>query len=303
MKLLTKIMSIALLSATACLSAQTCCPTQTNCNPCCDWFEDCEFSVFGEYLYWDFCKRTGDLDRVATPVLGTQANLQFGSDYQSGYRVGGVLRTSCWNLFVRYTSLCPTKTISQSGLLTDELYTEKVNYDYSTLGIGVGRDINLRGLCGTLTPFIGLRFGWIDEAVEIDVVTGTTGPATTNKDTSLSFDAYGVMVGTLFKWELWNECIPVSFVSRASLGLLKGKVSGDDIHRIEDGVITTTTAVYNRCALSFVPSIYVGLEFDLFCCDCFHADAQIGYEAEIWSSVFSSYISLNGLVARFAIGF
>jgi len=309
MKLLTKILSGAFLSAMVTLSAQNCCPPQTDCNPCCDWFSDCEFSVFGEYLYWDVCRSSGQLASVTTTSATDFALLHFGSNYQSGYRVGGSLQASCWNFLVRYTSIDSTKSLVQPQAAGE--YSLREGFDYSVVDIQLGREIYLRGLCGSLTPFIGLKFGWIDETMQIEEVAAAVTTATVKNDLS----SYGVSLGANFYWQIWKECIPVAFIARGSVALLKGRFQTPDAERFVDGVLNETMTSFNRCTMNFVPNLYVGLDFDLFCCDCFNVNAQLGYEAEIWTSYLfapgditlggrkSGILALNGLVARFQIGF
>jgi len=309
MKRLKQLMSVALLCVTASLSAQNCCPPQTDCNPCCDWFSDCEFSVFGEYLYWDVCRNSRTIAVQATGGLNTR-NFNFASKYESGYRVGGSFSSSCWNLCVRYASLNVTK--STEGLIGTQadimqLYTDK--FDYQSLDIQVGREICFNKGCGTLTPFIGFRAGWIDESLNgySDGVLRLLAPN--------SLNAYGVSLGANFDWKIWTTCIPVSFVTRGTIALLKGSNgAGEHLSYDTAGVLTLIDHQMKTCNLMFVPDIYVGFEFDLFCCDCFWANAQIGYEAQLWASYLFAgatpnftrglgNLSLNGLVARFQVGF
>jgi|GEM_PF-629005 len=317
MRRLKQMISVALLCATTTLSAQNCCPPQ-NCDPCCDWFSDCEFSVLGEYLYWDICSLSDDLQQTTTPVVGERRNIILGSDYQSGYRVGGLFQFSCWEFGVRYTSLDSTKEINQPLNATgDAFYKIQQRYDYSVLDITLGREINIRGLCGSLTPFIGLKFGWIDLKQDVQETSPNT-PNLIEIETQSDFNTYGINLGANFQWQIWKECIPVSFITRASMALLKGTYSTNGGDVVHDGVVITSTDYFDSCAFSFVPNIYVGLDFELFCCDCFWANAQIGYEAELWTSFEfvtgalgatlaeirkPGDVSLNGLVVRLQIGF
>jgi len=308
MKLFKKLMSAALLCVTATLSAQNCCPQQIDCDSSCNWFDDCEFSVFGEYLYWDLCAQNGDLRSVITntdtPELRETVN--FGAKYQSGYRVGGSLRSGCWEFIVKYASVNGSKNLEVNALDANLVFTQ--TSDFAVLDLQFGKEIYLRRLCGSLTPFIGIKLGWID------VTQTRAAPSNAFIQTGKSeFAAYGVSVGSNFYWQFWTECIPVAFVTRGSIALLKGSSTLAYRNTFSNGVLIEASAFSKVCALSFVPEIYVGLDFDLFCCDCFTANAQIGYEAQLWTSLTTlimggnqrelSTFGVNGLVLRLEAGF
>jgi len=309
MKILNKLMSGALLATTAVLSAQNCCPSQMDCDPCCDWFSDCEFSVYGEYLYWDLCRSTTDVATVTNP-LGITQNLNFQGSYQSGYRVGGTFATGCWDFEIRYASIDSKKSITSE--VSGGFYQAEQKIDYSVLDIQLGREISLNCFSGSLTPFIGVKCAWIDQTWDATLTN------TIKYRGKIDYNAYGVALGTNFNWQICSKCVPISFVNRTSIALLKGAFSPKDYVRTLNDVVTNISVYDHSYSLCLVPEIYVGLDFDLFCCDCFTASAQVGYEAQYWSSLLfhqnsipatinsnllQGSLGINGLVARFQVGF
>jgi len=304
MKLFKKIISTALLCATATLAAQNCCPSQNDCNPCCDWFGDCAFSVFADYLYWDVCRSQNDLYKInQVPVSDSATMINLPTKYQSGYRVGGSIQMDCWNFLIRYASLDSSKRRS----FPDEVDISD-EFDYSVVDIDFGRTIYFNNCCAILTPFVGVKLGWIDETLVANVISDFQVATAKN-----NLSAYGVTLGANFEWIICDGCISTSFVTRGALSVLRGSfhVAQYDNVGFEPG----NGFFDDACAINFVPEIYVGLDFGLFDCDCFCLNAQIGYEAQVWNSYLflqpanfienraSGTLGLNGLVARFEIGF
>jgi len=297
MKFLAKLLVGALLCSAIPISAQDCCPTSWNSSGEC-----CNFSVYGEFLYWDFC--TLENERGAGNGFET---LQFASDYQPGYRVGGSMDLSCWQIALRYTSLETKKSVSgATGSISFEQREQQ--FDYSVLDIIFGAPIGFSCLCGSFTPYVGVKLAWIDGRSLFEQINSFSYIYTND------FSGYGLTFGTSLRLKIWESCLPTYFVTDISCSLLKGKFKTENLLFISP--TGTLRPLENACSILFVPEIYVGLNFDLFQCNCFEFTGSIGYEAQLWTSYMFIFagandsdrrevgsLGINGLVARLAVSF
>jgi len=303
MKFLPKLLIIALLWGTPGLIAQ-------DCNPC--YMNSCgfDFSVYGEFLYWDICITK---DEEMFSLTNPETTLNYSNDYQPGYRLGALAQMGCWFLEGRYTSLDSTKTnrsVIDAALASELVNEEKM--DYSVADIRVGREIAFSRLCASITPYIGVKLAWIDETATKQAKPDT--PTVQGLKYKNNFDGYGVEIGSGLRLKLLDCCVTTRFVADFSCALLKGTFESDVIS-LE--VPPEELPRYgNMCALVFVPEVYVGLNFTLLDCNCFNADLSIGYEAQFWTQYAfvnnlastvgvreSGSFSVDGLVVRLAVGF
>jgi len=304
MKSVTKLLVVALAFGATTLSAQDCCIEPIACDPCGSICCDYDFSVYGELLYWDICA-------VSDNQSGIQQNVrEYGSDYQSGYRVGAAIQTACWQLAARYASVDSTKSFSDEFVFPGNV-TSKRTFDYSVLDINIGRSIALQRICGTVTPFVGVKLAWIKERKDVTAFETVA----YRFQLSNKFDGYGLNIGAAFDAKLWERCLPTSFVAKLSCAFVKGSFTGD-FKQMAGTKPFSPTIFQDICSLVFVPELYVGLNFALFECDCFTSDLSIGYEAQLWTQYLLTLnndithstrregaLAVDGLVVRLAVGF
>lgn len=300
MKFFIKILMIAFLCSITTLSAQNDCPRQ---DPCCEY----EFSVYGQFLYWDIGVNRGS--DIATFAASSTDYLTLGSDYQPGYRVGAIAMTSCWALEVRYASLKSNKSLTGFSVdSTGDRAIFKNEIDYSVLDIMLGKPITFKCIRGSILPYVGAKLAWINQETQTE--TFVVNPV--RVDYTNDFSGYGGNVGSKLSLKLWNCCIPTSFIADVSCAFLKGRYKASN-QSSDPGNVGEYDDAY---ALLCVPRFYVGLDCDLFTCNCFNSQLTIGYEAQFWTDYLftspffnffgrrqSGSLAVDGLVVNLAVGF
>jgi len=290
------------------LCAQESYPQQMEYNPCAINRCEIDFSVYGEFLYWDFSRTTGE--RISSPLL--DKTFQKKSNYEPGYRVGGTIRRACWGLEARYTSINSETSFTVNNFLQPgDRYEHKSKWDYSVVDILISRLISCRWMKGSVTPYIGVKLAWITKKIDTEFFFQNPKAINLKND----FSGYGLNFGSRAAFQLWNCCIPTSLVVDLSCALVKGsfKANADVIHAVTPNLDMT----YNNIStLLWVPDLYLGLAFDLFECHCFDAQLSVGYETQLWTKYYFieesgsaasprqiGGLGLDGLVARLTVGF
>jgi len=268
---------------------------------------NCDFLVYGEFLYWDLHQNSGEWR--STFSNPNDETVQFASDYQPGYRVGGILKGACAQLHVRYTSLDSDKFFSKDFFRTaGDRFLLRKKFDYSVLDISVGKDISFKRICGSVEPYIGVKLAWIQEETRSESL--FVNPS--RIDYTNKFCGYGLNFGSSLALQLWKYCIPTYFVADLSCALLKGSFQTQ-----ADASAPVLPGNYEDITLLVcVPNLYVGLNFDLCSTRCFSFDLAVGYEAQLWTGYFfpfpfayyvgqrkSGSLGIDGLTIRLAIGF
>lgn len=293
-----------ILSAALILSAQIASVQgQNTCDPCdpcavsnpcdiCDIdFCDIEYDFYVDALYWEVCKSDHQIGSDDGKVK------YLNPSYDWGYRLAGIARWKCWDLGLRYTSLCIEDSKKSHG--GDDNDKEKFEFDYDVLDIELGYSCCLP--CGPMTfrPFMGAKLAWIEDTFKSDY-------AREFDKAKIDFNGYGLYIGSSARWELcsYSACdrnIPIALIARASTGILRSTFE-QDIDGEDDRC--------DQCIYVPFHDLYVGLDFT-FCdmCGCGDASFQIGYEAQYWGwreygeNDDTAHIGLGGLVLRFGIGF
>ncbi|MCH9625648.1 MAG: hypothetical protein S4CHLAM123_08250 [Chlamydiales bacterium] len=283
-----------ILLLTACFAALTSSINAAGpCNPCCD---DLEYSIYADYLYWNVGT---DFTSIS---VGTVESItrNFNPDYNSGYRIGGNIRSNCWDLGLRYTDF---NTKQKKNFF--ELIQNSYDLDYQIVDLDLGY---IYGSCCKntyLRPFIGAKFAWIDEK-RSTLNLGSGGLS--NSDIKMC--GYGLSFGAEGHWSFLEcGCFPLALYFRGDFAIINATI--DRSHqRLEAGAITADDLFNDLHSYQTGHEIAVGLEIGYtgFC--CVNPSLMIGYEIQGWdwwkdtvSDQATQSLGLGGLVARLKLNF
>lgn len=267
------------------------------CFDCCD--NDAKWSANVDYLLWKTNRSELYLDTdngsdAADVAEGSRRDCgvrYINPDHESGWRIGLNRACGCWDFGVRYTSYYDSGKVKKSrkhhGDYMEE-YTArdasddvaqggnggkktKYSIDVDMLDVELGYPSALNcGCCGTIRPFVGAQWAWIDEKGKIfDYFKG-----------KLKFKGRGLYLGADAEWNVCNYdfcgcVVPITLVTRASTGILDSEftVKGRDCDDRK-----------KECLYVTHHELFAGLAFRFCDVGCGDLDVVIGYETQTFNN-------------------
>ncbi|MGA8164538.1 MAG: hypothetical protein WB791_05865, partial [Waddliaceae bacterium] len=253
----------------------------------------------------------------------------------------------CWDVGFRYTDFCVSKKrkcgskkggggfdanlVNSSENLSGELNHSgfdgweyrgdkdfgNFHFDAQILDIELGSCCFFDCCCGKIRPFAGAKLAWIHEKFKTNNNfsngMGFGGFGLNKNGSRHRFQGYGLYLGgegcwELFECQLCNTCIPVSFVTRLSTGILHSRFRHKEKNHY--GSYHDRDKREKECLFITVNELFAGIDFAYreFC--DFNADLSIGYEVQSWQGwrEFNSRsditsLGFGGLVVRLGVEF
>lgn len=309
--------------AIACSTQVAFADNEDACYDCCD--NDGQWSANVDYLLWktnrsELYLHSGHAPRAAEGGEKDCGTRFVNPDHESGWRVGLSRACGCWDFGLRYTSYYDSAKVKKSekkhGHYDVDGYVargaeesedaalggnggrkSRYSIDMDVLDVELGYPCALNcGCCGTIRPFIGAQWAWIDESAKIyDYFKGKQ-----------KFKGAGLYLGAEGEWNVCNYdfcgcVVPITLVTRASTGILDSEF--------------TVKAKYcdNRkkeCLYVTHNELLAGLAFRFCDVGCGDLDVLVAYEVHHFCGwrEFDSYddlasLGVGGLTFRLAMDF
>ncbi|NGX26746.1 MAG: hypothetical protein K940chlam6_00671 [Chlamydiae bacterium] len=263
------------------------------------------FDLFADLLVWKASEQPSLL--WASSLGSTLGNIEVFEgknltfDWDTGFRVGGghVFECDCWDVQLYYTWFRShgSKTIPKkdeiiftqffAGFLKEDLAESakiKLSLKYNMFDGQLGRNFCLTE-CFSLRPHIGLKGGWIDQAICTEwenVILLPFSQFTSTEDLTNDFWGIGPSAGVDSKWEL-GRCF--SIFGDFEMALLWGTWKNTDVYKNTRSEVTNVKMKDSHLG-SLMMGVYAGLGWETDICAWTHFTARLGYEAQIWFSQF-----------------
>jgi hypothetical protein len=275
------------------------------CNPCGYAPENMEFAVYADYLYWKVCRP----DIVIFDSFDDATIIN--PNYDSGWRIGGMIKRCNWDIGAKYTSFNTSTRIEQLFANGNDFFNPFIDYstDWDIVDIEVGYTFSFDCSSASFRPFIGAKLAWIDDKIEAEIQFDSISEGIRSE---IDFKGYGLYAGMegkylLYQAQMCDACIPFYFVGRGSVGVLHSDVTRNVAFFI--GTITDEAfEIRDRCLYVPVIEVFAGLEIGGVEWGCVTPYVMLGYEAQSWlgagfDELGAAQIGIGGLVARFGLGF
>ncbi|MDN3505665.1 MAG: Lpg1974 family pore-forming outer membrane protein [Simkaniaceae bacterium] len=263
------------------------------------------FEVFGDFLYWKASEQPSLLwaSTLGSTLGGIEVfegeNVTF--DWNTGFRVGGghTFDCDCWDVRAYWTRFHSKgdKAIPQkdqiiftqffAGFLKEDLAdSAKINLSlkYNMFDGQVGKNFCFCE-CISLTPYIGLKGGWIDQAICTEWENFILLPFsryTSTEDVTNDFWGVGPSAGVDSKWEL-GHCF--SLFGDFDMAVLWGTWKSTDVY--ENSRSEVSNVRMNDTHLgSLMIGAFAGLGWETDISEWAHFAARLGYEGQIWFNQF-----------------
>jgi len=290
----------------------------------------CGITADVDYLYWNTCRSNLDYYSLLlegtnnTPFLSEYFSL--GNDWSSGVRATvGYCFCDCLELSARYTyyesnisdqinngqdngvGTRPNNSGSELNLLTSANGSYKLDYNVLDIELAGGEQI----LCkAVLAPFVGVRFGWIHEKIDVFY----TALDNVQPIQKVDLNSYGVVIGSDY---LYNLCGCFNLMGRLSIGAHYGDFDWRTQEITDADIATPVTGFGTNCRAIYTAEIAISLVYEGSFCNC-NWNLGVGYEFQPWLSMLDfqnldgrnaipSYntatLLLHGLHVRLGVGF